>query len=294
MILAVDVGNTETVVGLYRELEPLRCWRIATDRRRTGDELALLVHGFMERAPECGPGTGAVEGPGTRHGSGGREGPGGGGPERAILSSVVPVLDRAWSEACGGLGLEARFLDAGALGGPSPLPIRLDVDAPREVGADRIANTLAAAELFARDTVVVDLGTATTFDCIGSDGTFRGGVIAPGPRAGIERMAAAAAQLPQVEIRAPERVVGRTTRSCLESGVFYGAVEAIDGIVRRILEEWQPEDPLVVATGGLAERIAPHCRTVERVEPFLTLTGLAIADRHLTAREASPEAARAR
>jgi type III pantothenate kinase len=250
MILAVDVGNTETVLGLFRESEPQGCWRISTDRRRTGDELGLMVSGFLDSLEA--------------------------GATRAVVGSVVPVLDRAWAQACHAVGAEPRFLN-----GASELPIQLDVESPLEVGADRIANTLAAAELFRRDTIVVDLGTATTFDCIGADGVFLGGVIAPGPRAGIARLTAVATQLPQVEIHSPPRVIGRRTVDCVDSGVFYATVAAIDGIVERILAEWQPTDPLVVATGGLAEVVAPHCQMVERVEPFLTITGLAIADRHL-------------
>lgn len=257
MILAVDVGNTETLIGLYRGLEPVHCWRIATERRRTGDEYALLVQGLLDRSlvPTEGP------------------------VRRAMLGSVVPVLDRIWAQACRSLKLPHRFLD-----GSAHLPVRLEVEAPLTVGADRIANTLAAAELFGRDTLVVDLGTATTYDCITAEGAFLGGVIAPGPRAGIERLSTLATHLPQVEIREPERVIGRHTSACLESGVFYQTVDGIEGMVHRILEEWRPEDPLVVATGGLAELIGPHCRSVQRVEPFLTLTGLAVADRHLAGR----------
>jgi len=160
------------------------------------------------------------------------------------------------------------------------------VDDPAGVGADRIVNTLAAAEEFGRDTVVVDLGTATTFDCITADGGFLGGVIAPGPRAGIERLARATSRLPQVEIGPPERTIGRRTEACLNSGVFYSVVDGIDGIVGRILEEWDPDDPLVVATGGLVDVIAPHCRSVERVERHLTLRGLGLADRYLRERDA--------
>lgn len=259
MILALDVGNTETVLGVFRGLEPVCCWRIATDRRRTGHEHALLLEGFLDRSLE--PSEGPVR--------------------RALVSSVVPVMDRIWDEACRALHLEVHLVDARLAHEGDRLPIRLDVDDPLGVGADRIMNTLAAAELYRRNTVVVDLGTATTFDCIDAAGTFLGGVIAPGPRSGIERLAAVATHLPQVEIRQPDRVVGRRTLACLESGVFYSVVDAIDGIVRRILGEWGPTDPLVVATGGLAERIAPHCRTVDRSEPFLTLIGLAVADRHL-------------
>lgn len=257
MILAIDIGNTETVVGVFRELEPVCCWRIATDRRRTGDEHTLLMEGFLDRSLD--PSEGPVR--------------------RALAASVVPVMDRVWEEACRALNLDFHLIDARC-----DLPIRLEVDDPLGVGADRIMNTLAAARLYARNTVVVDLGTATTFDCISADGVFLGGVIAPGPRSGIERLAAVATHLPQVEIAAPARVIGRRTRECLDSGVFYSVVDGIDGIVTRILEEWRAEDPLVVATGGLAERIAPHCRTVDRTEPFLTLTGLAVAERHLFGR----------
>ncbi|MFQ5677842.1 MAG: type III pantothenate kinase [Gemmatimonadota bacterium] len=254
MILAIDVGNTETVIGVFRELDAICCWRLATDRRRTGDEHALLLEGFLNRSlvPSEGP------------------------VRRAMICSVVPVMDRVWSHACGALKLEVCRVDAG-----SELPIRLEVEDPPGVGADRIMNTLAAAELYGRDTIVVDLGTATTFDCISADGAFLGGVIAPGPRSGIEHLATVATHLPRVEIRAPRRVIGRRTVDCLDSGVFYSVVDAIDGIVARIAEEWGPRDPLVVATGGLSERLGPHCRSVEKVDPLLTLKGLAAAERHL-------------
>lgn len=263
MILAIDVGNTETVLGVFRDAsdgsEPdlLQSWRLATDPRRTSDEHAFLLQGFLDRSlsPSDGP------------------------LGRAVVASVVPRMDRAWQEACRTLNLEYV-----PVGPTSPLPIELDVDDPAGVGADRIVNTLAAAEIFGRDTVVVDLGTATTFDCITARGAFLGGVIAPGPRAGLERLVRATSRLPQVEIGPPERTIGRRTEACLNSGVFYSVVDGIDGIVGRILEEWSPEDPLVVATGGLVDVIAPHCASVERVERHLTLRGLALADRHLRGR----------
>lgn len=254
MILTVDVGNTETMVGVHRDLEPLRSWRLSSDRTRTGDELAFTVRGFLADVEE-GRALGI---------------------RRAVIGSVVPSLDWAWEQACGRLELEARFVT-----GEMELPVRLEVDDPVGVGADRIANTLAATELFGRNVIVVDLGTATTFDCISAEGVFLGGVIAPGPRTAMERLTELAARLVPVEIRPPERVIGKRTEACVDAGVFYSAVDAIDGIVERILEEWRPEDPLVISTGGLAELFSPHCRTVERVEPYLTLTGLAIADRHL-------------
>ncbi len=252
MILTVDIGNTETVLGMFegRE-EPLHVWRIATERRRTADEIALQVRGLLA--------AGSAE-----H------------PERIVVASVVPALNRAWGEVERRFGVPLRFLT-----GASPVPIRLDVDHPLEVGADRVANTLAAAELFGEDTIVVDLGTATTFDCITADGVFVGGLISPGPRTGLDQLTRATAQLPQVEIQAPAQVIGRNTADCLLSGGFYAVVDGIDGIVRRIVEEWQGREALVVATGGLADVVAPHCHTVDRIEPALTITGLAIADRYL-------------
>lgn len=252
--LTVDVGNTETVLGVFRGLEPLRCWRLATDRRRTGDELRFLVEGMLERVPED-----------VRRSL-----------RRATVASVVPPVDRVWGETLEALDLDVLRVDA-----RTELPIRLEVDEPETVGADRVANTLACRELYEGDTVVVDLGTATTFDCVAAGGAFRGGVIAPGPRAGMERLAETASKLPQAEIEPPGGVIGRNTEACLESGIFYSVVDGIDGIVGRILEEWEPEDPLVVATGGLADVLGGHCRRIERIEPYLTLTGLAAADRHV-------------
>ncbi len=253
MILTVDIGNTETSIGLFEGREARHTWRVGTVKSRTGDELWLQLGGFLEGAPVAG-----------------------GAPERAVTASVVPVLDLAWDQALARLGIPRISVDYA-----TPLPIRLDVEEPSSVGADRLINTLATSQLYGRNTVVVDLGTATTFDCITADGTFVGGVIAPGPRAGIQRLAQQASKLPTAEIRPPGRVIGRTTVECLDSGVFYSIVDGIDGVVDRILAEWEPADPLVIATGGLVDLIAPHCRTVERSEPLLTLVGLAIADEYL-------------
>lgn len=253
MILAIDVGNTETVLGVLDRRETVRSWRLATERGRTADELTLLVRGFLDD-----------------DGLPGR-------PSGAVIASVVPVLDRVWESVCSSLGIEAVFLTAASAG---RVPLRVDVDDPFEVGADRLANTLAIAAR-SRNAVVVDIGTATTFDCITAEGVFLGGVIAPGPLAGMERLSQAASKLMQVDVAPPEKVIGRNTIACLGSGVFYSVVDAIDGIVRRILAEWRPASPLVIGTGGLVKLIAPHCETIEEIEPHLTLQGLAIAGRHL-------------
>ena len=149
------------------------------------------------------------------------------------------------------------------------------------VGADRIVNTLAARELYHRDTIAVDMGTATTFDCITRDGVFQGGVISPGLSAGLDWLSARTAKLPRVELQPPAGVIGRRTETCIQSGVFYQAIEAIDGIVRRIKDEWGRPEAYVVATGGFANAIGPHLSTVDVIEPFLTLYGLAMAGEHL-------------
>lgn len=250
MIVAIDIGNTETMIGAFEGRELRDSWRIATEPHRTGDEIALTLRGLLADL-----------------GGGGRP------AERGVIASVVPPLDRAWSEAFARLDLPLLRVDAN-----SPLPVRLDVEEPASVGADRIVNTLAVSVLHRRNAIVVDLGTATTFDCITAQGVFLGGVIAPGPRAGADRLTERSSKLPSIDLRRPDRVIGRSTVPALESGVFWSIVDAIDGIVRRILAEWDPEDPFVVATGGLAPLVAPHCATVGGVDPFLTLRGLVCAD----------------
>jgi type III pantothenate kinase len=254
MILAFDIGNTETVFGLFESGELLDHWRISSEPERTVDELGLLVRSLVR---ESGLDLDLVRG--------------------AAIGSVVPPLTPVFQEMCSRhLGVTAR-----AINSSSPLPIRLDVEDPMTVGADRILNTLAAMHLYGRDTVAVDLGTATTFDCITADGVFLGGVIAPGVRTSAETLVRRTSKLPRVDLEPPPQVIGRRTESCMRSGIFYGAVDSIDGIVRRIKAEWDRPDALVVATGGLAPLIAPHCRSVDTIEPFLTLYGLEFAHRHL-------------
>jgi type III pantothenate kinase len=253
--LVVDVGNTETVVGLAKSARELVAeWRVSSGVPRTGDEMTALIRAFL-----------AGEGIDERQ------------IVRGVIGSVVPSVNFVWSRTIRTIsGAEAI-----SVGPESGLPIRLDVDEPLTVGADRIVNTLAARELYERDTIAVDLGTATTFDCITADGVFLGGVISPGLRAGLDWLSARTAKLPRVELQPPERVIGRRTETCMQSGVFYQAVEAVDGIVRRIKQEWDRPDALVVATGGFANVMGPHLGTVDRVEPFLTLYGLAMAGEYL-------------
>jgi type III pantothenate kinase len=252
VIIVFDVGNTETTIGLFDDAELRAHWRIMTDVPRTADELGVLLHNLLD----------------------------GGGVDRArvtdaSIGSVVPRVTGPLTAACE-RWLRARRITV--VDGASPLPIRLDVDEPRTVGADRIVNTLAASRLFGRDAVVVDLGTATTFDCITADGVFLGGVIAPGVLVMAETLFRRTSKLPATELVPPKQVIGKNTEECIRAGVMLGAAELIDGIVRRIRESWPgAEAPLVVATGGLADTFAPLCRSFERVETYLTLHGLRMA-----------------
>jgi type III pantothenate kinase len=164
----------------------------------------------------------------------------------------------------------------------SPLPIILDVDEPLSVGADRIVNALAALSLFHADTVVVDFGTATTFDCVTADGRFIGGAIMPGLRTSADQLTRSAAKLPATELAPPERAIGRRTEDCIRAGVLFGAADAVDGMIARIRREWpNGATPRVVATGGLATIVTPFSHSVDAVDPDLTLRGLRIAARHL-------------
>lgn len=251
MILVFDVGNTETTIGLFDGDRLHAHWRLVTDAGRTPDEIDLQLRALLaSRDVPVREVTGTAVG------------------------SVVPALTGPLSEACVGLfGTASIVVDA-----RSPLPIKLDVLEPLTVGADRIINTLAASRLYQRDTIVVDLGTATTYDCITGDGVFLGGVIAPGMRTSAETLFRRTSKLPATELVAPERVIGRRTEECIRAGVVFGTAEAVDGIVRRIKGEWPTQrEPLVVATGGLAPMIKPHCSEIERVEPDLTLIGLRLA-----------------
>jgi len=255
MQLVVDVGNTETVVGLAPSpTEVSSHWRISSVVPRTSDELTVLLRALLA---SVGADAAVIE--------------------QGVVGSVVPSSTFVWKRSLEDL-----------VGGPvvsigpdSALPITLDVEEPKSVGADRIVNTLAARELYGRDTIAVDLGTATTFDCITADGVFMGGVIAPGLSAGLEWLDRRTAKLPRVELQPPQVVIGRRTETCIQSGVFYSAVDAIDGTVRRIKEEWRRPDALVVGTGGYVKLVGKHLSTLERLEPFLTLYGLAMAGRHI-------------
>jgi len=252
VILVCDVGNSETTLGVY-DGETLRAhWRIMTDVPRTADEFGLLLRQIL-----------IDDGINPTHITG------------AAIASVVPRVTAPLVTACKQWLHDKPVIE---VDGRSKLPITLDVEEPLTVGADRIVNTLAASRLFKRDAIVVDLGTATTFDCITADGVFLGGVIAPGVLVMLETLVRRTAKLPATELMLPKHVIGRRTEECIRAGVMYGAADSIDGLVRRIKAEWpRPATPLVIGTGGLSETFQPLCRELNQVDPYLTLRGLQLA-----------------
>ena len=260
MILVFDVGNTETTIGLF-EGEALKGhWRIVSAVERTADDFGVLLRGLL-----------SLDGLGTE------------GIDGTAIGSVVPRITDSLAAACRGLSRGPVVLVDARAG----LPIRLEVDEPLTVGADRLINTLAASRLYGRDAIVVDMGTATTFDCITSDGVFLGGVIAPGVQTALDTLVRRTSKLPATELVVPPSVIGKRTEDCIRAGVMFGQAEAIDGIVRRIKESWpRSQSPLVVATGGLAETFRSLCREFDCVEPYLTLVGLQMAHAELTSRDA--------
>jgi type III pantothenate kinase len=255
MLLALDIGNTEITLGLFQRNDLEAHWRLTTNPDRTPDEWGSAIGGFLVQAGHSPNEIRAV-----------------------CLASVAPPVTQsivegiARSTGCTGIAVDAR----------TPLPVTLDVDEPLTVGADRIVNVLAAVDLFHADSVVVDFGTATTFDCVTADARFLGGAIMPGLRTSADQLTRRTAKLPATELRAPSRVIGRRTEECIQAGVLFGAADAVDGMVHRIIAEWPGKvRPRVVATGGLATVIAPLSTTIEVTDPDLTLRGLRIAAGHL-------------
>ena len=251
MIIVFDVGNTETTIGVFDGEELRAHWRITTGAVRTADEYGVLLTELVRSANVA---TKSLDG--------------------ASIGSVVPGVTGPLAEAC------ERWLEAPVtqIDARSALPITLDVEEPMTVGADRIINTLAASRMYRSDCIVVDLGTATTYDCITANGVFLGGVIAPGITTSADTLVRRTSKLPATELVPPARVIGRRTEECIRAGVMLGAAESIDGLVRRIKREWPTRATVkVIATGGLADVIAPLCTEIELVEPYLTLQGLRMA-----------------
>jgi type III pantothenate kinase len=246
MLLVVDVGNTHTVLGLYDDERLVHDFRIETAKGRTSDEYHVLLLNLLELA--------GIKRPDVR---------------ASILASVVPSFNDIVIEA-----IDRAFDHEVMVVGPgikTGMPVLYEN--PREVGADRIVNAVAAYERVKGAAIVVDFGTATTFDCISEKGEYLGGSIAPGMQISASALFARAARLPRSEIARPPRAIGRNTVHSMQSGIVFGYVGLVDGLVRRLSSEMDTE-VAVIATGGLAALIEPESETIDEVDEFLTLEGL--------------------
>lgn len=242
-LLAIDVGNTNTVLGLFEGDELVRSWRIKTDARSTADEMALVFRGLLEGEPAL---TGIA------------------------LCSTVPAVLREMRHmlAIYHDNVPTVIVEPGTKTGVPVL-----TDNPKEVGADRIVNTIAAHRVYGGPSIVVDFGTSTNLDVVSEQGEFLGGALAPGIEISIEALASRAAQLRKVELVRPRSAIGKNTVEALQSGALYGFAGQVDGLVRRIQEEIGPVKA-VIATGGLAPIVVPESQTITHHDPDLTLIGL--------------------
>jgi type III pantothenate kinase len=252
MLLAVDVGNTNTVLGMFDGNEVVEDWRIATVPDRTADEIAVVLQGLLGQSALVKDAD--VSG--------------------IALCSTVPSVLHEMREMCRRYygDVTAVIVEPGVKTG---VPVR--VDNPKEVGSDRIMNALAAVHLYGGPAIVVDFGTSTNFDVISARGEFIGGALAPGIEISVDALSRRAAQLLKVELTRPQRVIGRNTVESLQSGIIYGFAGQVEGIVARITRELAPDDPesvTVIATGGLAPLLLDEVGVVDAYEPWLTLTGL--------------------
>ena len=248
MLLAIDIGNTQTVAGLFSGVELVGHWRLHTDKDRTSDETRLWLRTLLEME---GFSPDQLEG--------------------VVVSSVVPsVTARFRAVGSKMTGSEVIVIEPGVKTG---MPIL--IDNPREVGADRVVNSVAARQRYGSPVIVVDFGTSTNFDVVGRDGAYLGGAIAPGLVIATNALIAGAAALRNVEFLPPRSPIGKGTVEAIQSGALYGHAGLVDGIMERLAAEVEGEVARI-ATGGLAATIVPHCRSVEIIDEFLSLDGLRV------------------
>lgn len=248
MLLVIDVGNSNIVLGIYDGLQLVRNWRLSTDKSRTSDEYAVLLHSLFSQA---GLGFSSVN--------------------AAIISSVVPPLTGVMEA----ISHDFFHLTPFVVGPGIKTGMPIQYDNPREVGADRIVNAVAGYEKYHCALIIVDFGTATTFDYVNKKGEYCGGAIAPGLAISLEALFQRASKLPRVDIAKPPQIIAKNTVNSMQAGIFYGYIGLVDEIVSRIKTESR-DNPKVIATGGLANLIAPESSTIEEVDDFLTLDGLRI------------------
>ena len=248
MLLVADIGNTQTHLGVYNNKELVYSWRLSTRAADTADELLVTLRTLLVQDLEPI----AID--------------------QVIIASVVPVLSDEWVTAAQKLsGIEPLLLTHETAPG-----FKCDCETPDEIGADRIADALAAVEYYGAPVIVVDFGTATNIEVIDMHGVFIGGVIAPGLLTSSNALFDAAARLPRIDIETPPQVIGRSTKGAIQSGLTYGEIDRIDGLVRRIFDELGYEAP-VIATGGLSRRVLDLSSTITDVNDNLTLVGLRLA-----------------
>jgi type III pantothenate kinase len=246
VLLAIDVGNTQTHLGAFRGAELVEHWRFQTRAGATGDELAERISGLL---PLSGVEPRAVE--------------------AIVVSSVVPPLGNEYE------AMASRYFDAPCLAvGPGvKTGMAIRIDNPYEVGADRLVNAVAAYERIGGACVVVDFGTGINFDAVSADGEYLGGAIAPGVEISLSALAERGARIPRIDLAEPDSAIGKSTRAAIQSGVIFGFAGLIDGVARRIERELGGA-PTLIATGGLAHAIVPFCERIDEVDDLLTLTGL--------------------
>ncbi|KAB2372511.1 MULTISPECIES: type III pantothenate kinase [Actinomadura] len=251
MLLTIDVGNTHTVLGLFEGDEVIEHWRINTDPRRTADEIAVVLQGLVQQSPLLAETD--ISG--------------------IALCSTVPSVLHEMREMCRRYygDVPAVIVEPGVKTG---VPVRMDN--PKEVGADRIVNALAAVHTHGGPAIVVDFGTATTFDAVSAKGEYVGGAIAPGIEISIDALSSRGAQLHKIELVRPRSVIAKNTVEALQSGIIFGFAGQVDGIVERMSEELvdDPDEVTVIATGGLAPLVLEESRSIDVFEPWLTLIGL--------------------
>src|ERR1700753_1952546 len=265
MLLAIDVGNTNTVLGIFDGEEVIEHWRIATVPDRPADEIAVVLKGLLDQSPVL------------------KEQADGAGITGIALCSTVPSVLHEMREMCQRYYREipAVIVEPGVKTG---VPIRMDN--PKEVGSDRIMNSLAAVHLFGGPAIVVDFGTSTNFDAVSARGEFVGGALAPGIEISVDALSRRAAQLLKVELTRPPRGVGKNTVEALQSGIVYGFAGQVEGIARRMARELAPEDPdavTIIATGGLAPLVINEVSVIDAHEAWLTPIGLRVVfERNIT------------